>query len=239
MKWLRQAMAFVWKHKLLTLCVLVLIWFVAEIGSLPYLDVIRLKQDRPGETAFMRMHEEQASAKGDAFVKRQLWISLNRIPRTAINAVIVAEDGTFWTHDGFDWYEFQESLKRNFSEGKAVRGASTITQQLVKNLYLSPSKDPIRKLKEWILTWWIELNLSKARILELYLNVIEWGPQVYGIQAGALYQFGKPVEALTREECARLAAVIPSPRRYRATAQRGFVVRYSRMILERMEARGM
>jgi monofunctional biosynthetic peptidoglycan transglycosylase len=239
MKRLRQWASFFWQHKVFTVFLLVLIWFVAEIGSLPFLDVIRLKHEKPGETAFMRMHEEEALERGTKFVKRQFWVSLKRVPRTAINAVIVAEDGMFWSHEGFDWFEFQESLKRNLSEGKAVRGASTITQQLVKNLYLSPSKDPIRKLKEWILTWWIELNLSKARILEIYLNVIEWGPGVYGIEAGSEYQFGKPVGELTREECARLAAVIPSPRRYRATAERGFVPRYSRMILERMDARGM
>jgi len=239
MKVLASIWSFLRAHKVMTLCLLVLVWFVADIASLPFLEVIRLKHERPGETAFMRMHEGQAEEGSKAFVKRQAWVSLKSIPRTAIDAVIVAEDGTFWSHGGFDWFEFRESLKRNFVAGRAVRGASTITQQLVKNLYLSPSKDPIRKLKEWILTWWIELNLSKARILEIYLNVIEWGPGVYGIEAGSEYHFGKPVGELTREECARLAAVIPSPKRFRANAQRGFVPRYSRMILERMEARGM
>ena len=239
MRWLRQGWSFVRRHKLLSLALLVVIWFVAEIGSLPFLDVIRLNHEPPGETAFMRMHGDLAQERGQPVRKRQVWVSLKSIPRTAVNAVIVAEDGTFWSHNGFDWFEFRESVKRNFSEGRAVRGASTITQQLVKNLYLSPSKNPVRKLKEWILTWWVELNLSKARILEIYLNVIEWGPAVYGIEAGSEYHFGKPVAELTREECARLAAVIPSPRRYRANAVRGFVPRYSRMILERMDARGL
>lgn len=236
---LRHIWSFVRRHKVMTLCLVVLVWFVADIASLPFVDVIRLKHERPGETAFMRMHAEQANESGKGFVRHQAWVNLKSIPRTAINAVVVAEDGTFWSHGGFDWFEFRESVKRNFSAGRAVRGASTITQQLVKNLYLSPSKDPIRKLKEWILTWWVELNLSKARILELYLNVIEWGPAVYGIEAGSEYHFGKPVAELSREECARLAAVIPSPKRFRANAQRGFVPRYSRMILERMEARGL
>ena len=239
MKWLRQVWSFAWAHKVLSLVLLALLVFAAEFGSLPFLDVIRLKHERPGETAFMRMHAEQARSKGTRFVRRQLWVSLNRIPRTAVNAVIVAEDGTFWSHGGFDWFEFRESVKRNLSEGRVARGASTITQQLVKNLYLSPSKDPLRKLKEWILTWWIELNLPKARILELYLNVIEWGPGIYGIEAASQYHFGKPSAELSREECARLAAVIPSPKRFKANAQRGFVPRYSRMILQRMEARGM
>ena len=239
MTWIGKGWSFVRRHKLLSLFLLVLVWFAAEIGSLPFVDVIRLQHEKPGETAFMGMLSEEAREQGTVQGQRQVWLSLKRIPRTAINAVIVAEDGTFWSHSGFDWFEFRESVKRNLSEGKAVRGASTITQQLVKNLYLSPSKDPIRKLKEWILTWWIELNLSKARILEIYLNVIEWGPGIYGIEAGSEYHFGKPVGELTREECARLASVIPSPRRYRANARRGFVPHYSRMILERMDARGM
>lgn len=239
MKRFRRGWSFLWAHKVLSLCLLALLVFVAEFGSLPYLDVIKLKRERPGETAFMRMHEDEARSKGNRFVRRQSWVSLNRIPRTAINAVIVAEDGTFWTHGGFDWFEFRESVLRNFSEGRVARGASTITQQLVKNLYLSPSKDPMRKLKEWILTWWIELNLPKARILEIYLNVIEWGPGVYGIESGSQYHFGKSSAELSREECARLAAVIPSPKRFKASATRGFVPRYSRMILQRMEARGL
>jgi monofunctional biosynthetic peptidoglycan transglycosylase len=167
----------------------------------------------------------------------QRWVSLRQIPQVAIDAVIVAEDGTFWSHGGFDWFEFRESLLRNIREFRFARGASTITQQLVKNLYLSSSKDPLRKAKEWILTWKMERTLSKARIVELYLNVIEWGNGVYGIEAAARYYFQKSVTELTREESARLAAIIPNPKRYRVDSQ--YVLRRTRLILSRMEARGV
>ena len=187
------------------------------------------------------MREQAAEAKKDnrPFHKVQYWISLRSIPQDAIDAVIVSEDGTFWSHHGFDWFEFKESIERNFEEGRAARGASTITQQLVKNLYLSPSKNPLRKMKEWILTWYMEQELSKSRILEIYLNVIEWGDGVYGIEAASHYYFDKTASDLHREECARLAAIIPSPRKHRADVDSKYVLRRSTLILERMEARGM
>lgn len=191
------------------------------------------------ETAFM--YEQAASAKGQnrPFHKMQYWIPLRSIPQDAIDAVIVSEDGTFWSHHGFDWFEFRESIERNFEEGRAARGASTITQQLVKNLYLSSSKNPLRKIKEWILTWYMEQQLGKSRILEIYFNVIEWGDGVYGIEAASRYYFDKSVPELNREECARLAAIIPSPRKHRADVDSKYVLRRSKLILERMEARGM
>ena len=186
----------------------------------------------------MREQEEAAREKGRRFRKMQYWIPLREIPRDAVNAVIVAEDGTFWTHGGFDWYEFRESVERNLEEGRAARGASTITQQLVKNLFLSASKNPLRKLKEWALTWFTERVMSKSRILELYLNVIEWGDGVYGIEAASRYYFDESASQLTREQAARLAAIIPSPRRHRADVDSRYVVRRSRLVLERLAARG-
>jgi len=143
-----------------------------QIIFLPYGEVKQLKTKNPGETAFMRENADRAKNEKRPFHKKQNWISLKSVPQDAIDAVVVAEDGTFWSHGGFDWFEFKESVERNFEEGRAARGASTITQQLVKNLYLSSSKNPLRKLKEWILTWYMEQQLSKSRILELYFNVI-------------------------------------------------------------------
>lgn len=212
---------------------------LAQILTLPYGDIERLMVENPNETAFMRWHAEAAREKGKPFTKIQRWVPLKQIPNVVIDAVIVAEDGTFWSHSGFDWFEFKESLLRNLREFRFARGASTITQQLVKNLYLSSSKDPFRKLKEWILTWKMERTLSKSRILELYLNVIEWGNGVYGVEAAANYYFGKSASALTREESARLAAIIPNPKRYRADSDSRYVLHRTRMILSRMEARGL
>jgi monofunctional glycosyltransferase len=210
-----------------------------QIAFLPYGDIRELKTKNPGETAFMREFADRAKKEHRPFLKKQNWIMFKSIPQDAIDAVVVAEDGTFWRHEGFDWFEFKESIEKNFEEGRAARGASTITQQLVKNLYLSPSKNPLRKLKEWILTWYIEQQLSKSRILEIYLNVIEWGDGVYGIGAASQYYFDKPATDLNRDECTRLAAIIPSPRKHRADVDSKYVLRRSQLILERMEARGM
>jgi monofunctional glycosyltransferase len=210
-----------------------------QIIFLPYGDVNQLKTKNPGETAFMREFVDRAKNENRPFRKRQKWISIKSIPQNAVDAVVVSEDGTFWWHEGFDWFEFKESIERNFEEGRAVRGASTISQQLVKNLYLSSSKNPLRKLKEWILTWYMEQQLSKTRILEIYLNIIEWGDGVYGIEAASQYYFDKSASNLNRDECTRLAAIIPSPRKHRADVDSKYVLRRSKLILERMEARGL
>lgn len=212
---------------------------VLQLIVLPYGDIERLRTKNPPETAFMRERAERLREQGRRFRKMQFWVPLSAIPKDAIDAVIVSEDGTFWSHEGFDWFEFKESFERNWEEGQAARGASTITQQLVKNLYLSSSKNILRKLKEWMLTWYMEKELTKSRILEIYLNVIEWGDGVYGIEAASRYHFGKSASALSREECARLAAIIPSPRRHRANGDSPYVVRRSQLILDRMDARGM
>lgn len=226
------------RNKIKAVFIVVALWIGLEIATLPYGEIERLKTSNPTETAFMHEHEEQAKEDGKPFHKQQRWIPLTRIPKEAVNAVIVAEDGMFWSHSGFDWFEFRESLERNLKEGRAARGASTITQQLVKNLFLSSSKNPLRKLKEWILTWRTEKVLSKSRILELYLNVIEWGRGIYGIEAASQYYFKKSASQLSRAEGAKLAAIIPSPRRHRADSESRYVARRSELILGRMSARG-
>jgi monofunctional biosynthetic peptidoglycan transglycosylase len=226
------------KHPILWTLGIVAAIVTLQIATLPYDGVRRLKTANPSETAFMQEHASQARAKGRRFRKMQSWTPLKAIPKDAVNAVIVAEDGTFWSHGGFDWYEFKESVERNLEEGRAARGASTITQQLVKNLFLSSSKNPLRKLKEWVLTWYMEQQLPKSRILEIYLNVIEWGDGVYGIEAASQYYFDKSAADLTRDEAARLAAIIPSPRRHRADVDSKYVLHRSQLILDRMNARG-
>ena len=238
-KW--PAAVFEWTraHKVLSILAVFSLWIVIEFGTLPYGEIGHLKTANPGETAFMREHREEAEQEGKPFRKMQRWVPLSKISKDAMNAVIVAEDGTFWTHGGFDWFEFRESIERNMKEGRAARGASTITQQLVKNLYLSSSKNPFRKLKEWVLTWYMEQKLSKSRILEIYLNVIEWGRGIYGIEAASQDYFGTSASMLSREEAARLAAVIPNPRRYRVDKETRYLEQRAQLILSRMAARGL
>ena len=238
-KWSLAVFAWVRAHKIGSVVLLLGSWLFLEFAMLPYGQVGELKTKNPGETAFMREHREQAEKEGKPFKKVQRWIPLSRISKDAVSAVIVAEDGTFWSNSGFDWFEFRESIEKNVKEGRAARGASTITQQLVKNLFLSSSKNPLRKLKEWVLTWYIDRKLSKPRILELYLNVIEWGRGIYGIEAASEVYFGKSASALSREEGARLAAVIPNPRRFRVDNATRYIQRRSELILSRMTARGL
>ncbi len=235
----RPWLAFVRQKWLLLLGIALGMWFVLEFVTLPFGAVVRLKNENPRETAFMVERANEAKTLGRRFRVVQKWVPLSQVPKDVVNAVIVAEDGLFWSHSGFDWFEFKESMERNLTEGRAVRGASTITQQLVKNLYLSSSKNPMRKMREWILTWWMEQNLPKSRILEIYLNVIEWGRGVYGIGAAAETYFGKSVRDLTREEGIRLAAVIPNPTRREVNDESNSMQRRMAMILRRMAVRGM
>jgi monofunctional biosynthetic peptidoglycan transglycosylase len=189
-------------------------------------------------TALMVQRAADARSRGAAPRMRQQWVRLGRVSDHLQHAMIVAEDGTFYEHGGVDWFEVRESIKRDFQKRRFARGASTITQQLAKNLFLSTSKDPVRKLKEYILSGQLESALTKNRILELYLNVIEWGDGVFGAEAAALTYFGKHAADLTREEAAQMAAVVPSPLRYSPSGGSVFVARRSRMILARMSARG-
>jgi monofunctional biosynthetic peptidoglycan transglycosylase len=127
-------------------------------------------------------------------------------------AVVVAEDARFYEHDGVDWEALRGAVEHNLEKGALKVGGSTITQQLAKNLYLSPARTPWRKLRELAIARRLERRLSKKRILELYLNVIEFGPRTFGVEAASRRYFGKPARELGREESATLAAVIPSPR---------------------------
>jgi monofunctional biosynthetic peptidoglycan transglycosylase len=206
--------------------------------SLPNNSLQSLRKNNPKRTAMMVQREEEASSDKQ-FVIQQQWIPISRISENLINAVIVAEDGMFYEHDGVDWYEMEESVIKNLEKGKAARGGSTISQQLSKNLYLSTSKDPVRKLKELIITLRIERTLSKKRILEIYLNVIEWGDGIFGAEAAAKKYFGKSASQLTREESVQMAAIIPSPRKYQPNVMSRYVARRSSIILNRMSARGM
>jgi monofunctional glycosyltransferase len=234
---MRSAGRWVRYHPWKTFCVLVAIVLAIEAATIPFLGVGRLKYENPGETALMhqRIHEEE-KARRSLKIKQQ-WIPLSEIPKEVVDAVIAAEDGTFFTHGGVDWYELRASIEQNITARKAARGASTITQQLAKNLYLSTSKDPIRKIKEFIIAFLLEQQLSKNRILELYLNVIEWGRGIFGVEAAAQTYFGKSARHLTLDEAARLAAVIPSPLRHRPDVESKYLLYRKAVVLGRMSAR--
>jgi monofunctional biosynthetic peptidoglycan transglycosylase len=220
--------------------VLILTYFVVDVGRyFVYPDVASLKKSCPQKTAFMKYREKVWQEKG---VKRKItniWVPLSRVSPYVMKAVIIAEDDKFWSHEGFDFEAMQKALEKDIKKKKFKAGGSTISQQLAKNLYLSPSKNPIRKLKEAILTWRLERNLSKRRIMELYLNVAEWGDGVYGIEAAARKHYGKSAAGLIAREAAVLAAVIPNPRRYRTDGTSRYVGNQSERIYQIMVRRGI
>jgi monofunctional biosynthetic peptidoglycan transglycosylase len=148
--------------------------------------------------------------KGDRDLEFE-WVSLNRISPYLKQAVVIAEDDQFWVHRGFNWEAIKAAAKTNWRRKRLSFGASTITQQLARNLFLSPSKNPFRKLKELFIALKLERGLSKERILELYLNVIEWGDGIYGAEAAARHYFGTSAAHLGKHQAAFLAAILPRP----------------------------
>lgn len=191
---------------------LFLVYLTYLTVSLP--DVDDLRDQNPDATSLMRERWAEARARGEKPTRIQMWKPLNEISEKLIQAVIMAEDASFYSHQGFDIYEIKESIRKNWQRGRFARGASTITQQLAKNLFLSTEKSLHRKAKEAILTYRLENALSKPRILEIYLNVIEWGQDIYGIEAASRIHFGKRAIDLDAAESALLAAMIPNPHRY-------------------------
>ena len=204
-----------------------------------YPPVGRLAKDNPGETAFMHHAVDEAASKGRKLTINQQWVSLGRISPYLVRAVLIGEDDRFYTHEGFDFDAMQKAIERDIKAGKLKAGGSTISQQLAKNLYLSRSKNPFRKLVEAVITWRLERALSKRRILEIYLNVIEWGDGIYGSEAAARHYYGKHASELSAMEAARLAAVIPNPIRFNPLGQSRYVENRARIIYGVMERRGI
>lgn len=164
----------------------------------------------PERTAYMQAWLDSSETED-----RELWytpVPLSRIPESVRRAVIVSEDAAFFGHRGFDWHEVRQSIREAWREREAPRGASTITQQLARNLFLSPSRNPVRKVREALIARRLEAALPKGRILELYLSVIEFGPGIYGVEAASRRYFGVGVSGVSRRQAAELAATIPSPR---------------------------
>ena len=219
---------FAWRLVLLALIALTLLqfWFFANVAYYAVND--------PDSTAFMRsslarLREERPNAK-----LHYRWVPYRAISIHLKRAVIAAEDGTFVEHDGFDWKGIRKAYEKNLREGEVVAGGSTITQQLAKNLFLSGERAWWRKAQEAAITVMIEAIMDKRRILELYLNVIEWGEGVFGAEAAARSHFGISASQLAPDQAARLAAMVPSPRRYGPGDNTAYLQRRTHTLLARM-----
>ena len=209
-----------WKAFSYTLGGLVIAFLVAQLWF--YGHILYWSRYTPPSTAFMERSLHALQDKDPKARLKHQWVPYERISVNLKRAVIAAEDARFLDHEGFDWEMIQKALAKNEKRGRLVAGASTISQQLAKNLFLSGERSWLRKGQEAIITWMLEDVLSKQRILELYLNVAEWGEGVFGAEAAARYHFGVPAAALSAEQAAWLAVILPSPRRY----QRGRLTPY-------------
>jgi monofunctional biosynthetic peptidoglycan transglycosylase len=197
-------------------------------------DVRDLQKTNPKTTAFMELRKEEAREAGRKFAIRHQWVPYSRISPMLKRAVIVTEDAAFFDHDGIDIEEIKASLERNWEEGQFLRGGSTITQQLAKNLYLSPSRNPMRKVKELFIARRLEAALTKQRIFEIYLNMIEWGDGIFGCEAAARTYFGKSCAGLDMAEAALMAGAIINPREHSPARPTRRLLRRQQIIIKRM-----
>jgi len=207
-------------------------WVAWEVRRWP--DVGLLTRRNPPSTAFIDRYRADERAHGRDGRVAWTWVPYAAISPQLKRAVLVAEDIGFFRHRGFEPTELRNAVERALEAHEIPRGASTITQQLAKNLWLSPSRDPVRKIKEGILTWQLERQVSKRRLLELYLNVSEFGPGVYGAEAASRRYFGKPASDLGEDEAAQLAAALPNPRVWHPGATGPVYRRYVETIKRRM-----
>jgi monofunctional biosynthetic peptidoglycan transglycosylase len=199
-------------------------------------DVRPLAKENPKTTAFMELRKEEARKEGRArFSIRQQWIPYQRVSPFLRRAVIVTEDAAFFDHDGIDLDEIRASLEKNWEEGQFLRGGSTITQQLAKNLYLSPTRNPMRKVQELLIARRLEAALTKQRIFEIYLNMIEWGDGIFGCEAASQIYFGKSCANLDVPEAALLAGAIINPRVHSPARPTKRLLRRQQIILRRMQ----
>jgi monofunctional biosynthetic peptidoglycan transglycosylase len=206
--------------------VLVQAWFLGH--------VIYWKHFDPGTTSFMERRLEGLRAKQPKAVLKHQWVDYDRISGHLKRAVVAAEDAKFIDHDGFDWEGIQRALERNQTRGKVVAGGSTISQQLAKNLFLSGERSVLRKGQEALITLMLETVLDKRRILELYLNVAEWGEGVFGAEAAARHYYGVSAANLGPGQAAKLAAMLPRPRYYDRNRNTPYLATYTERILARM-----
>lgn len=226
----------VFKRVLLILLAALVAWLLFELIAFP--DVTKLKNAPPKTTAFMEQRKKQLRAQGKSDELKWRWVAYGRISPYLRRGVLVAEDSSFYEHDGVDTKGLREAFERNLERRKLTHGGSTITQQLAKNLYLSPSRNPLRKVREYFIARSLEKHLTKKRILEVYLNVVEMGERVYGAEAAARHYFGKSAAAITAREAALLAGCLPNPRAMNPGNPNKRLRARQRMILSRMRRWG-
>jgi len=201
-----------------------------------YSHILWWAREAPASTAFMERRLEQLRGMDPQASLRHRWVPYARISPQLKRAVIAAEDAKFIDHDGFDWEAIQKAMEKNERRGRVVAGASTISQQLAKNLFLSGERSWLRKAQEALITGMLETAMDKRRILELYLNFAEWGEGVFGAEAAARHHFGVPAAALDAEQAAWLAAILPSPRRYARGRITPYIAARMVVIRARMES---
>jgi monofunctional glycosyltransferase len=225
---LKSILHWIWRSLLLVLIVLAAVqfWFLVHIWY--------WASHNPESTAFMRARLEILQEDDPKARLRQQWVPYQRISSYLKRAVVAAEDAKFATHNGFDWEGIQKAYEKNLREGEIVAGGSTITQQLAKNLFFSGERAWWRKAQEAVIAVMLETIMSKRRILEIYLNVIEWDDGVFGAEAAARHHYGTTAAALSAEQAARLAAILPSPRRYGPGSNTAYLQRRTQTILARM-----
>ncbi|MBI2318599.1 MAG: monofunctional biosynthetic peptidoglycan transglycosylase [Betaproteobacteria bacterium] len=188
----------------------------------------------PGATPLMARRADELRSRGSKTAIEHRWIRYERISANLKRAIVVAEDAKFLDHEGFDWAGIQQAMEKNRKRGKIVAGGSTITQQLAKNLFLSSERSLARKAQETLITVALEALMSKRRILEIYLNVAEWGEGIFGAEAAARHYFGVGAGALSAEQAARLAAMLPRPRYYERNRGSIYLAQYAQRILARL-----
>jgi len=215
------------------LATLALTGIVVLYEAVTYPNVSSLRENNPETTAMIENRLSQAKSEGREPRRVQQWVSIDKISPNLVRAVIAGEDHNFFKHDGFDYEAIKKAAREDWESGEFKRGASTITQQLAKNLWLSESKDPFRKAKEALLAKSLERNLSKWRILEIYLNVIEWGDGIYGAEAAAQNYFRTSAARLSPSQAAQLSAMIPNPRSVYNLAKNPRNVRRRQRVIER------
>jgi monofunctional biosynthetic peptidoglycan transglycosylase len=222
---------------LLALALLAALGAAALWLTLP--DVRALAHAPPRTTAFIELRRATAAKEGRRFRLRWTWVAHDRVSRYLRFAVIAAEDARFYDHDGVDWDGVEQAARRDLAERRLSAGGSTITQQLAKNLYLSPSKNPLRKLREALIARALERALGKRRILELYLNVVEWGDGVFGAEAAARTYFGRSAGELTPAQAARLAVALPAPLHRSPRVRSDRLARKAGRLIDAMRWRGL
>ncbi len=217
------------KRGLLALVALLLLWQLWLLGWVVFWGWVN-----PGTTRFMEIRLAELREKQPEAQLRQTWIAYERISPNLKRAIIAAEDAKFVDHEGFDWDGIQRAMEKNQKKGRFVAGGSTISQQLAKNLFLTPNKSYLRKAEEAIITLMLEALWSKQRIFEVYLNVIEWGNGVFGAEAAARHYYGISAAQLGPEQAARLAGMVPNPRYYDRNRNAPGLGRKTGIILGRM-----